>query len=251
MPAPPRRLARAPAGPERGLTVVEIVVALALLGVATFLALTTILSFQPLVAHQGVQGQVDGSAHVAALFMADRLRQSGTDPAAGLRLSLAGPSGAFHAIEFRVNGGFDRETGAIAWSEPRVFVFAYEPGEVAGGVAIDIKGTVVGLAAGFPNGADDDGDGLVDEGIIYYETSDATGIVRVIIATDVLPGSGFALKSGATATKPALTGDEILIKVEKAKRAPDATSPATLLADPTQFVRASVERRVALRNIPR
>ena len=136
-----------------------------------------------------------------------------------------------------VNSGFDPLTGAILWSEPRELGFAFDPLEVTGGTELLIGEARVGWIDGEADGVDDDGDGLVDEGVLYYRTTGPAGAAVVtIVARDVLPTSSFRFESMPTATTPNPVGDAVRIRMEVAHRQPDAGASARVDTSPERFI---------------
>jgi hypothetical protein len=210
-----------------------------LIGTLTLGVLSTISGATSLVAPYEGQGEVRVAANRAATFAAERIRQSGVQPEAELEV-LGRTSLGYHAIQFRVNESMDSKTAEITWSEPREIGFAYEVGEAQGGTQVVNGAEVLGLAFAAPDGRDNDGDGLVDEGIIYYKTTSAAGAdVTKVVAADVLPATHFRLQSGATV--PAEAGDVVLLHIEVARRSKTSA---------TERVKATVDLRVTPRNRP-
>jgi hypothetical protein len=284
---------------ESGFTLIEAAVAAGIGATLLGLAFATIERSQTLARVAETRADVERQAQRAALFMSERLRQSGTDPAAGMALSqpvgglglvnevgsplgglgsgaggviggggaslLGGVTGGLgeaveevgddlglgadyhHRIAFRMSEGTDPETGATAWGEPRALGFAYEVGEASGGTEIALVGGLLGLDQATPNGVDDDGDGLIDEGLLYYESQVGGATQRELLTRDALPSSGFQLVRAPTSLGANPGGDAVVMRVEAARR---FAGRGALAREPHDFVHVLIDTQVMLRNPP-
>lgn len=171
---------------RRGFTLLEAVVAGALLATLAALALGTMGSASEQVALSTLQADLQARAHDAAALLRRELRV-----AARGSLALAGANpenGAqFQRLSYRQVVGFDAAAHAPLLSPlppapPHELRFEPEPGETV-------------------DGADEDGDGLVDEGRL---TLARDGVDQVDLAAGVRGADlGFSFESGATTPQAA------------------------------------------------
>jgi hypothetical protein len=230
---------------HRGHTLLELIIVLALLGAIVGTAIGSIVAAQWLVGRDTARWHVEGDAHLALAFIGERLRQSGTDADAEMTLLDPHPDGGFRRIRFRMNEGVDPTTGDIFWGQFRELGFAHQLGEVSGGtpLAVTTTTTVHGVLGGSADDVDQDGDGLVDEGVLYYRSvrPDGAAVIK-IIAVDVLASSRFRLRSDAAASTPSPGEDAVIVRIELAQRDPSARASGTIVDDESLFLRGAIER---------
>jgi hypothetical protein len=153
---------------ERGISMVEIAVGLALVATASGLIATAVSRASRVASASLLQSRLSEDARRLATELSGDLRRSGADRSPGdgegSELAVGG------SLSFRVATGFDEAASVPTWSAaPVVYALALEERETA-------------------NGRDDDGDGLVDEGALLRDGRIlATGVVAF---TATLLGDG-------------------------------------------------------------
>lgn len=208
-----------------GFTLIEVLVATAILVVCIGLAMGTLLESQNVACLTMTQAQVESIARGVAGAIQVDLRNSG---ASVIEFPRGAPSAAAPAPEviFPVAEGFD--AGSVAWSAD--YVRYYErahPGEIPG------------------NGLDDEGDGIADDYEIVHEIGTWTGgaftpaMSRVVLSpAGGLPPMGAGTSRGLLLVP--LADGRIALTVRAVRRAPD-DAPGE----------ASVEAVVAVELMPR
>ncbi len=184
---------------ERGTTLLEIVVASALVGVITVIGIGLVRSTLDAM-NDGVEHSTQQARARAALaILCQELRQSGrndpddpNDSQLALTSALPAPRDASGAelgppaldwVSFRRVIGSDAR-GDPLWSDTAHFLVTLEPTEGA-----------------VPNGRDDDGDGMIDE--LWLQRLDSASGQRVTLLTDVR-SLRFALVDGGARLEIAL-----------------------------------------------
>lgn len=184
---------------RRGLTLLEVLVSAGLLTLLTGMALMLLGQ-----AHVAVGEGAARSSLGARMRAHQQLlrRELGNVISASVRLSQPAPgSGVFTAVDYRRIEGFDADLGEPRTSSLRGLRFVLGAGE-----------------AWTETPADDDGDGLVDEGqLVLFEDANDDGVLtddeQVGVVAERVDGSavGFGVASGGATPQP--TDGELFVRL--------------------------------------
>jgi hypothetical protein len=165
------------AGAQAGLTTIELVVAGALLGVVVTVAVSALMHSLRVSAETSALLLARQQASIASARVHDLLREGSVEPEGGVLLSnQAPPDGRLNAITWNPVLGYDAVEERRVYGAPRRLSFVPDAAEAA-------------------DGADNDGDGLVDEGQLVFQR-DLAGTAREVVAQPVGPEVELSLGGG-------------------------------------------------------
>jgi hypothetical protein len=157
-----------------GLTLVEVVFATAFLSILVFIVYLVLHRSSERIGNESVHLSLDERAREVLSEVARDLRDSARETlSTGIPPAPVVPGQAYADLRFGVNSGYDLATRAVQFSRTVRYRFVPDPADPA-------------------NGADDDGDGLVDEGSV--EKTDLHGGVTRICDDVVASGLRFVLQ---------------------------------------------------------
>jgi hypothetical protein len=160
--------------PRAGLTLVEVVFASAFLSVLVFIVYLVLHRSADRVGNESIHLALDERAREVLSQLARDLRDSARETlSSGTPPAPVVTGQAYADLRFGVNSGYDLATRAIRFTQVCRYRFVPDPAELA-------------------NGADDDGDGLADEGSV--EKTDRHGQVTRICDNVAASGLRFVLE---------------------------------------------------------
>jgi type II secretory pathway pseudopilin PulG len=154
---------------ESGFTFVEALIAIVLVSFVAIVVFQALTSSARLQAEISVEHELLAGAERGLSVLASDVRNtSAATEQSAIALTRGGAG-----VRFRRNLGFDASTNRPIWSEPIEYAFETAPGELE-------------------NGADDNGNGLIDEArLVRIEPSGE----RATIVENVAPGARFLLET--------------------------------------------------------